>query len=40
MMIEINKRCYLDERGIGKGARFDAVHDSILALVLELFNRM
>ena len=40
MMIEINKRCYLDERGICKGVGFDAVHNSILALVLELFNRM
>jgi hypothetical protein len=38
MMIEINKRCYLDERGIGKGTGFGAVRDSIHALVSSLFH--
>lgn len=38
MMIEINKRCYLDERGICKSEGFDAVHDSIFDLVSELFK--
>jgi N-formylglutamate amidohydrolase len=38
MMIEINKRCYLDERGIGRGVGFAAVRDSILALVSSLFH--
>ena len=38
LMIEINKRCYLDDRGIGKGVGFDAMRESVLALAAALLK--